>query len=108
MLVDGGGCGPVLALGMCVLGLVVDPPVLSFLCLLATFVCWPFPLFCLFAPYFGFVVSLGLSRPVGSAGVGGHRWWTGIEEDVLCLFFFCYSWPLGHREASKRVLLEFT
>ena len=68
---------------------------------------WPFPLFDCFAPGFGFVVSLGLSRPVGSAGVGGHRWWAGVEEGVLALFFFCYGWPLGHREASNRVMLEF-
>ena len=65
----------VLALGMSVLDHVEDPPVLSFLCLL--FVClWfrflLFPWACL--------------CPSGSAGMG-HRWWTGVEEDV-CSFVF--------------------
>ena len=78
-----------------------------FLCLLAAFCVLAVSFVCLFALGFGFVISLGLSRPVGSAGMGGHCWWTGVEEDVLCLFFFCYSWPLGHREASKRIMLEF-
>ena len=51
-----------LALGMSVGPVVVDPPVLSFLCLF----CLPLG--------FGFVVSLGLFRPVGSAGVVRRRW----------------------------------
>ena len=87
---------------------VEDPPVLFFLCLLAAFCVLAVSFVCICLPLgFGFVISLGLSRPVGSAGVEGHRWWAGVEEDVLCLFFFCYSWPLGHREASKRVTPEF-
>ena len=61
----------VLDLGMSVLDHVVDPPVLSFLC--CVFAC---PL------VFGFVISLGRFTPVGSASVGGHRWWTSVVEDV--------------------------
>ena len=69
---------------------------------------------------FGFVVSLSIFMPVGSAGVGGRRWW--IREypelalhwlccrgsSLLSCSFFCYSWLLGYREASKWVVLEFT
>ena len=57
--------------------------------------CWPFPLFVLFAPDFGFVISLGLSRPVGSAGMGGHRWWAGVEGDVFRFFFLLLQLAAG-------------
>ena len=58
------------------MGLVGDPPILSFLCFIS-FVRPPggFLVSVVLPLGFGFVVSLGLSRPVGSAGVGGHRWW---------------------------------
>ena len=85
-----------LALGMCLLGLVVDPPVLSFLC---SFSVYP-------------LVSV-LLFPWLYLGLWGLLVWRGIASGlvlrgmfVVCSFF-CYSWPLGHREASKRVMLEF-
>ena len=64
-----------LALGKCVGPVVVDPPVLSFFCLLAAFcvLAISFVLFVL-PLLFGFVISLGLSRLVRSAGMGGQRW----------------------------------
>ena len=72
-----------LALGMCVLGLCGSAgPV--------------FPLFCSCLPLgSGFVISLGISMPVGSAGVGGHRWWAGVVEDVCCLFFLLLQLATG-------------
>ena len=60
-----------LALGMYVGPVVVDPPVLL-LCFSFVCVCVGGFLVSFVLPLgFGFVVSLGLFRPVGSAGVGG-------------------------------------
>ena len=43
-----------------------------------------FPLFCFVCLLvFGFVVSLSLFVPAGSAGMGGHRWWAGVVGGVL-------------------------
>ena len=57
--------------------------------------CWPFPLFVVLPLVFGFIISLGLSRPVGSAGVGGHRWWAGVVEDVCPLLFLLLELATG-------------
>ena len=73
-----------LALGMCVLSLVVDPPVLSFLCFVFVL-----------PPGSGFVISLCISMPVWSAAVGGQRWWAGVVGDVCCLFFLLLQLATG-------------
>ena len=71
---------------MCVGPVVVDPPVLfslfvSFIRPTSGFlVSFVLPL------SFGFVVSLGIFMPVGSAGMGGHRWWIrGCHKAALPL-----------------------
>ena len=115
--------GPRHLLSALALGISVGPLLwirrscLSFVCLLCS-PSWRFPCFFCFAPSFGFVISLGLFRPVGSAGVGGIAGGLGATprrlyrcsccggSSLLSCSFFCYSWPLGHREASKRVVLE--
>ena len=35
--------------------------------------------------------------PMGSAGVGGHRWWAGVVEDVLFVLSFVAvgHWVIG-------------
>ena len=76
-----------LALGMCILGLFwwIRQSCLSFVCF-----CLPLG--------FGFVISVCLFRPVGSAGVEGHRLWTGVEGDVLIVCFSFVTvgrWVLG-------------
>ena len=103
----------VLALGMRVLDRVVDPPVLSFLCFVS-FVHPPSGFLVSFVLPLGvcFVVSLGL---LAWGGIAGGLRVTPRQLDhcrccggspLLSYSFFFYSWPLGHREASKRVVLE--
>ena len=68
---------------------------------------------------FGFVVSLGLIlSPLGLLAWGGIAGGLRVTQrrlyrcpcyggsPLLSCSFFCYSWLLGHREASKRVVLE--
>ena len=71
----------------CVLGLCCGSagPIFPLFCLLCS-PSWRFPCFFCFAPWFWFVLSLDLFRPVGSAGVGGRRWWIrGYPEAALPL-----------------------
>ena len=72
-----------------------------------------FLVFLEFGFFFRFCSFLGLLKLAGSGGVGGHRCWgrlmpVGLLPGSLRMFggisfvscsFFCYSWPLGHREA---------
>ena len=77
-----------LALGMCVLGLVVDPPILSFLCLLAAFMCWPFPLFVVCH-----LVSV-LLFPCVFLGPWGLLAWEGIAGGLVLWRIFVVAFLL--------------
>ena len=77
-----------LALGMCVLGLLwwIRQFYLSLVCLCRLVCVGRFLVSFVLPLGFSFVVSLGIFMPVGSAGIGGHRWWIrGYPEAALPL-----------------------
>ena len=103
----------------CVCGLVVVDPTVLLLSFPFVCVCVGGFLVSFVLPLgVGFVISLGLFKPVGSAGMRGVTGRLGVTprrlyrcpccggSSLLYCSFFCCSWPLGFRKASKQVMLE--
>ena len=97
----------VLALGLSLLDHVVDPPVL-FPLFVGRLLCVG-RFFCLFVlPLVSVLLFLWVYLgPWGLLAWGGIAGGLVLRRMFVVCPFFCYSWPLGHREASKRVVLEF-